>query len=572
MTKLEKFIDELDIMLSASMTPLVVTKEEERFILSLRPLLEKFDSEKEGIRVFIWSSTEGLSNFTPFLRKSGSSYNNPTIVEHTEIVRDRYLRVTGTEGQSRPVQTFEQVMAWIDSDRCDNSILIIKDVHHFLDFNLRTQHYDKSRKIKDLIYHFRKTKSWLILLSNNYEMGDDLSSEVSLLDMPLPDEKEISDLLDVAARGFSTFEDIKIDIKFDDGGKSRSSKATELKDKIIFNLRGLTESEISQVLTYSCVKNRGLTKASLDDIRALKRKMIEKKGYLSFIPVTDEIEIGGHENLKDYIETKGYYLNKKYNQFFNLKPPKGICVTGIPGSGKSVFAKYIGNKFNIPLIRLELDAIFGQFLGQSESRLRDALKIVEANSPCILWLEEIEKSMGNLSSGDSGTSSRILGKLLTWMAEREEMVFLYLTANSLVNLPPEFKRAGRLDAIFYADLPLQDECEKIIRIHCHLNKINLSDTDYSALAKVAYTLGMTGAEIEGGIIESNFAASKESFVTKQEISSNKRIIEECFKKINCYSKNNPEILIANRREALDKFEFTSEEAKVIVKKLLDVKK
>jgi len=201
--KLDKFIEELEIRLRANMVPFIVGNQEERLIISLRKLLENFDDNKENIKVYIWSSTEGLIDYTQFLRKSGleNKYKNPIAVPLSKKLEKLSYTRTSESINTQPIRTLEQTIEWA-TDNCKKSILIIKDVHHLLDYNLRTQHYDKSRKLKDLIYHFRNSGSWLILLSNNHEVGEDLSNEISVIEMPLPDEEEISQLIDISSKSF----------------------------------------------------------------------------------------------------------------------------------------------------------------------------------------------------------------------------------------------------------------------------------------------------------------------------------------------------------------------------------
>jgi SpoVK/Ycf46/Vps4 family AAA+-type ATPase len=192
---------------------------------------------------------------------------------------------------------------------------------------------------------------------------------------------------------------------------------------------------------------------------------------------------------------------------------------------------------------------------------------VEANAPCILWVDELEKAIGGINSNDSGTTMRIFGKLLTWMGERTEMVYLYCTSNNLDAIPPEFKRAGRLDSIWWTEIPTESECKKIIQIHCTANKINVTDVEFNILAAKAFDMQMTGAEIEHVILDSCFKAAKQAKILREEISVSKDIILLAMNQIRTYAANNEEALTKSRLEALDKFEFTSSESRKFVEKL-----
>lgn len=165
--------------------------------------------------------------------------------------------------------------------------------------------------------------------------------------------------------------------------------------------------------------------------------------------------------------------------------------------GKSLTAKVVSGLWQQPLIRLDMGAIFGRLVGQSEENIRKALELAETVSPCVLWIDEVEKGLSE-SGGDSGTSARVFGTLLSWMEEKEKPVFVVCTANNISRIPPEFSRAGRFDAIFFLDLPTLKERREIFQVHLLKRRPVIEDFDLDALA--AASEGFVGAEIEQAVL------------------------------------------------------------------------
>jgi SpoVK/Ycf46/Vps4 family AAA+-type ATPase len=181
--------------------------------------------------------------------------------------------------------------------------------------------------------------------------------------------------------------------------------------------------------------------------------------------------------------------------------PKGIALLGIPGTGKSLTAKMIGGLWHLPLLRLDVGALFGSLIGESEERTRRALHLAETIAPCVLWIDEMEKALAH-GGLDSGTSTRVFGTILTWMQEKEKPVFVVATANDISSMPPELLRKGRFDEIFFLDLPTQDERKDIFAVHLKKRRRIAQDYDLDLLARRSE--GFTGAEIEQAIIEAMY--------------------------------------------------------------------
>ena len=238
------------------------------------------------------------------------------------------------------------------------------------------------------------------------------------------------------------------------------------------------------------------------------------------IPLKESIDdIGGLENLKKWFIRKAkVYTNMGKARDFGVDMPKGVLIAGVPGCGKSLNAKAAANLFNVPLLRLDMGRLMGKYVGESESNLRNAIALAEAISPCVLWIDELEKAFAGIgeSGGNGEVTTRLFGNFLTWMQEKESPTFVVATANDITKLPPELLRKGRFDEIFYVGLPNASEREKIFRIHIgKRRKKDLENIDLSQL--VRKTDGFSGADIEGVVkdaVETAFADDKKCISTE----------------------------------------------------------
>jgi SpoVK/Ycf46/Vps4 family AAA+-type ATPase len=237
------------------------------------------------------------------------------------------------------------------------------------------------------------------------------------------------------------------------------------------------------------------------------------------IPLKEKIgEIGGLENLKEWLKRKSkIYREINKAKTFGVDMPKGVLIAGVPGCGKSLTAKVTASLFDIPLLRLDIGKILGKYVGESEENMRKAIALAEAISPCVLWVDELEKAFAGIGAGGDGNevTVRLFGAFLTWMQEKTSTVFVIATANDITKLPPELMRKGRFDEIFFVGLPKPEERKKIFEIHINKRRKNdFSSIDISKL--VDKTDGYSGADIEGVVkesIENAFADGKEKLTT-----------------------------------------------------------
>lgn len=247
-----------------------------------------------------------------------------------------------------------------------------------------------------------------------------------------------------------------------------------------------------------------------------KRSYIRSKGILEFIPLQSGLEsVGGLSNLKQWVKQRSYSFTDEAREY-GWPNPKGVLLARLQGTGKSLLAKTTASEWKLPLLRLDVGRVFGSMVGESENRIRQVIKLVEAHAPCVLFIDEIDKAFANITSGmdgDSGTSQRVFGALLTWMQEKTAPLFVVMTANRAEVLPAELIRKGRIEEIFWVDLPNHSEREAIFRVH--LSRVRpprvwKGDFDLGMLASRSPCL--SGAEIEQVIydaMQSAFSAAEE---------------------------------------------------------------
>ena len=238
-------------------------------------------------------------------------------------------------------------------------------------------------------------------------------------------------------------------------------------EKLVNALKGMTEFEIENVLNLACAMKHELTNTEIGLIFDQKQQMIKKAGILEMIQQKEAItDIGGLENLKSWLNRKKkVFSNLDEARKFGVDMPKGVLIAGIPGCGKSLSAKATASLFELPLLRLDMGRLLGKYVGESEANMRKAIRLAEATSPCVLWIDELEKAFAGIGGDGSGAevTTRLFGSFLTWLQEKESPVFVVATANDITKLPPELLRKGRFDEIFYVGLPQKEERRKILR-------------------------------------------------------------------------------------------------------------
>ncbi|AGZ61808.1 MAG: AAA ATPase [Phormidium phage MIS-PhV1B] len=340
------------------------------------------------------------------------------------------------------------------------------------------------REVKNMAREMARDRRMLVVLSDQLRLPAELKEETTVVDFLLPTIDEISELVDRLV-----------------GNKIKL--VGEAREQLLKACQGLTRCRISRVLAKCLARSGKVDEASIDAVIEEKRQSIRETGILEFIPAQVGLEsVGGLENLKAWVKVRSNSFSDKAGEY-GLPSPKGLLLAGIQGTGKSLSAKTIAAEWKLPLLRLDVGRLFGGIVGESESRVRQVIKLAEANAPCVLWIDEIEKSFSNTSSdGDSGTSKRVFATLLTWMSEKTAPVFVVATANQVELLPAELIRKGRIDEIFFVDLPNQTEREQIFKVHLSRvrpQRVESKGFDFKFLA--SRCKDFSGAEIEQVIFE-----------------------------------------------------------------------
>jgi len=363
---------------------------------------------------------------------------------------------------------------------------------HFVMLDLHA-HLDEPkhvRLIKDIAMNYDNVGHKLILISHDIDLPDDLERSATRYRLAIPDRPRVLEIVKQAASNWSTA-----------SGKRVSADSATL-SRIVENLNGLPESDVRQLAIGVIEDDGALTESDIPRIAKAKFDLLGEDSVLSFEFETARLaDVGGLENLKSWLRMRRMvFTGEKATP--GLDPPKGMLLLGIQGCGKSLAAKAVAGAWGVPLLRLDFGSLYNKFYGESERNLRESLTSAESMAPCVLWIDEIEKAISGDSS-DGGTSRRVLGTLLTWMAEKEERVFLVATANDISALPPELLRKGRFDEIFFVDLPDEEVRAIIFRIHLKKRDQNPDDFDLDALATAS--VGFSGSEIEQAVVSSLYA-------------------------------------------------------------------
>lgn len=384
------------------------------------------------------------------------------------------------------------------------TFLVLKDIHKELD-NPRI--ISLLKKISEDNLYNENYNTTIFIISDTVVIPSELENYITVFDIPLPTTAEILTIIN------EFISELKIKVNQD------------IINDIALSFKGLNEFQIKQILNLAYQDGGCIDEEDKLLILKEKEQFIKKVGMLEIVNFSETVDdIGGLENLKEWLQRKAkIFANLDKAIKFGVDVPKGIMIIGMPGCGKSLTAKATASLFEIPLVRLDVGRLLGKYVGESENNMRKALKLSEAISPCVLWIDEIEKAFAGVGSdGGNEVTTRLFGQFLTWMQEKENTVFIVATANDISHIPPEFMRKGRFDELFFVDLPNGEERRKIIDIH--LKKRRKWNKNIDSIALIKETDGFNGADIEAVVkdtIEAAFIDGRDTITTEDLIKSAK---------------------------------------------------
>lgn len=383
------------------------------------------------------------------------------------------------------------------------------------------------RCLREAVDRLARNGSQLVLLDHTDALPPAIAARAARFTPSLPDEEEIESIIRNTIRGVNEQRRIEVHL-------NREELRT-----IVRNLQGLSRRQARQVVLDAVCVDCRFDASDINRMLAQKRQQLGGDGILDYVesPVTLD-EIGGLNRLKGWLDRRQHCMTDEAAAF-GITPPRGILLLGVQGAGKSLAAKAVATAWRRPLLRMDAGALYDRYIGESERRLRDALRQAERMAPVVLWIDEIEKAFASAAaqSTDGGLSKRMFGSLLTWMQEHRAPVFLVATANDIEALPPELLRKGRFDEIFWVGLPNLEARTQIVGVHLRKRRRDPREFDVAEIAAAAE--GYSGAEIEQAIV----AALHDAFAAHEELRT-RHIVEAL--------RNSPplSVTMAERLEAL----------------------
>jgi SpoVK/Ycf46/Vps4 family AAA+-type ATPase len=442
-----------------------------------------FDSELHRLiaarcHVILIETTEEL-RAVKLITDACSKLKEPQPVVSWDIAD--HFKVMVPESYEFKAEGKDQMSALTAIEKAQEKIVfVLKDFHEFWDNPL------VKRKLRNLSQRLTPAGKTIIIINPSKRLPDELKDEVEVFELPMPREKELDEVL----------KQMEAQIK-----NVRVELSDIQRERFLQAALGLSSSQAKRVFRKAAAQRGVLDESHIKVITEQKRQVIKQSEALEFFPVSETMDdIGGLEQLKEWLELRRGAFSEEARKY-KLPSPKGVAFIGIPGTGKSLTAKAIGSIWRLPLLRMDVGALFGGLVGESEERTRKALSVANTISPCILWIDEMEKAFGQ-GDNDGGTSTRVFGSILTWMQEKTAPVFVVATANNISKLPPELLRKGRFDEVFFLDLPTEEERKQIFSVLLKKYGKPPEEFDLEKLAKASN--GFVGAEIETSIIEAMY--------------------------------------------------------------------
>lgn len=371
-----------------------------------------------------------------------------------------------------------------------------------LDFHPFINEPKNIRLIKEIAMNTDRYLQILVFLSAKFELPSELNAFAAHFTLELPTREIIEKIIVSQLKNWS----------IQNRGQNANLTAEDI-HQMSRALFGLSTTEIKKAVKQTLRESN--VKDSISEISKLKYEILRQGSVLAYECETSNLsQVGGFKNLKEWLHKRQMiFLGEKTMP--GLDVPKGILLLGTQGSGKSLAAKAVAGTWGIPLLRLDVGALYDKYIGETERKTRDSLQMAGRMAPCVLWIDEIEKGVSTGGENDGGISQRVLGTLLTWMAERKESVFVVATANNIQALPPELLRKGRFDEIFFVDLPDEQIRKEIFSIHLQKRGFNPTLFDLDSLSRASE--GFSGAEIEQAIVSGLYSMASGSGILTNDI-------------------------------------------------------
>jgi ATP-dependent 26S proteasome regulatory subunit len=389
----------------------------------------------------------------------------------------------GLVGESEKVDNSKNYLEALDKviQRTEQAIYIFEGLQTFLKTDLLV-----ARKLKDLHRALRNRYCTVFIVAPYLVVPEELRRDMIVYELPMPDANEVERTLMGVISGTPHASNLT------------DSLTPELKERMVKAALGLSLDQVARAFRSALIGRTAIDSSLIDALLDEKAQLIRKSGILNLARHRPSLEdIGGLENLKDWLKKRGRVLDSE-GRAFGLELPKGVLITGVSGCGKSLCAKVFASYWSIPLLHLDMARLYDGTVGEPEEALQLALKTAESVAPAVLWIDEIEAGISIQSQkAGGGTQSRVFASFLTWMQEKSVFVFIAATANVIELLPPEVLRKGRFDQIFFVTLPNAQERKSIFSIHLKKNRVDLSHLNLDMLVKV--TEGFNGAEIEQAV-------------------------------------------------------------------------
>jgi SpoVK/Ycf46/Vps4 family AAA+-type ATPase len=419
-----------------------------------------------GMPVFQWTVTDGL-------KRLDADFSAPqrTVTEPDQVLK--YIRASNLA-----------------------AIYILLDFHPYLSDPVIVRH------LKDIAQEYSRCARTLVLVSFELTIPREIEALTARFGLALPDRAERRKIVEEIAHQWVL-------------AHPRSAVKADRRalDMLVENLSGLSAAEARQVARQAVFDDGTISTADIPAVMQAKYELLNRHGILHYEPATQGMaDVGGFDSFKTWLRKRGAAFDGSAPQ---LDVPKGVLLLGVQGCGKSLVARASAGILNVPLLRFDCATLFDKYIGESERNLRESLATADLMEPCVLWVDEIEKGFSSSGDSDGGAGRRVLGGLLTWLAEKRTRVFVVATANDIEDLPPELIRKGRFDEIFFVDLPRLEVRQDILRIHAQRRRIDLDESSLLTLAHASE--GFSGAEIEQAIVAVLYTAHAQHVTPNMEM-------------------------------------------------------